>query len=58
MKDVAKLLEVDESTVRRLSDSGELPCWRTPGGHRRFSADEVQKYLAKTYPDLPGITFK
>lgn len=36
-----EILGVNESTVRRWADSGELRCFRTPGGHRRFSEDDL-----------------
>jgi len=35
------------STVKRLADTGHLPCVRTPGGHRRFRLDDVWAYLAE-----------
>ncbi|MEX2374278.1 MAG: helix-turn-helix domain-containing protein [Dehalococcoidia bacterium] len=35
-----EILGVNESTVRRWADSGEIQVFRTPGGHRRF--DEAQ----------------
>ena len=36
-----ELLGVNESTVRRWADSGEIQVFRTPGGHRRFSEAEL-----------------
>ncbi|MSQ42221.1 MAG: helix-turn-helix domain-containing protein [Dehalococcoidia bacterium] len=36
-----EILGVNESTVRRWADSGELRCFRTPGGHRRFAEAEL-----------------
>src|SRR5690606_3048367 len=36
-----EILGVNESTVRRWADSGEIHVFRTPGGHRRFSEDEL-----------------
>lgn len=35
------ILGVNESTVRRWADSGEIRCFRTPGGHRRFAEDDL-----------------
>lgn len=35
--DACRLLGVDQSTLRRWSDSGKVPVFRTPGGHRRYS---------------------
>jgi excisionase family DNA binding protein len=36
-----KMLNVDESTLRRWADSGQVRTFRTPGGHRRFAAGDV-----------------
>lgn len=41
------ILGVHPSTVNRAADAGELPCRRTPGGHRRFRRTDVETY-AKT----------
>jgi excisionase family DNA binding protein len=35
------LLGVNESTVRRWADAGEIQVFRTPGGHRRFAEGEL-----------------
>jgi excisionase family DNA binding protein len=36
-----EILGVNESTVRRWADAGRIGCFRTPGGHRRFSEDDL-----------------
>ena len=36
-----ELLGVNESTVRRWADSGDIQVFRTPGGHRRFAEAEL-----------------
>ncbi len=36
-----QILGVNESTVRRWADSGEIRCFRTPGGHRRFAEGDL-----------------
>jgi excisionase family DNA binding protein len=41
-----RLLGVDESTLRRWSDNGQVRAFRTPGGHRRFAEEDVQALLA------------
>jgi len=46
-RDLAKLLDLNVSTVKRWADGGELPCMRTPGGHRRFCLEDVHGFLAK-----------
>lgn len=40
-----KLLGVDQSTLRRWSDSGRVPVFRTPGGHRRYSEADLKRVL-------------
>jgi excisionase family DNA binding protein len=37
-----KLLNVDESTLRRWADAGKVRTFRTPGGHRRFAEGDVR----------------
>ncbi len=36
-----EILGVNESTVRRWADTGEIRCFRTPGGHRRFAEEDL-----------------
>ncbi len=36
-----EVLGVNESTVRRWADAGQIRCFRTPGGHRRFSERDL-----------------
>jgi excisionase family DNA binding protein len=36
-----RLLNVDESTLRRWADAGQVRTYRTPGGHRRFAEADV-----------------
>jgi len=40
-----KMLGVDQSTLRRWSDAGKVPVFRTPGGHRRYLADDLRALL-------------
>jgi excisionase family DNA binding protein len=42
----ARELGVSLSTVRRWSDLGYLPGYRTPGGQRRFSREQIDGFLA------------
>jgi excisionase family DNA binding protein len=46
-KAVAALLLVDVTTVRRWADAGKLKCFRTPGGHRRFTQSQVSDFIQK-----------
>ncbi len=36
-----RVLNVDESTLRRWADAGQVRTFRTPGGHRRFAEGDV-----------------
>jgi excisionase family DNA binding protein len=41
----AQALGVSLGTVRRWSDMGYLQSYRTPGGQRRFSRDQIEKFV-------------
>jgi excisionase family DNA binding protein len=41
----ARHLGVSISTVRRWSDAGHLHGFRTPGGQRRFSREQLDDFL-------------
>jgi excisionase family DNA binding protein len=43
----AQHLGVSISTVRRWSDSGALPSFRTPGGQRRFNTEQLDAFIAE-----------
>lgn len=52
-RQVASRLDVSEATVKRWSDSGALACERTPGGHRKFRADEVERLALRLHGVAP-----
>jgi len=45
--DVSKMLQVDKSTVKRWTDEGKLKCFRTPGGHRKFRAEDLYQFMSE-----------
>jgi len=56
-----RLLGVDESTLRRWADSGQVHAFRTLGGHRRFAASDIEAVLAggrdgRRYRELGDLT--
>ena len=51
--DIAHMLSVDASTVKRWADSGRLRCYKTVGGHRRFSLLQVREFVVNYH--LEGI---
>ncbi len=46
-KHLAKLLRVNETTIRRWANAGMLKCFRTPGGHRKFTAYQISGFIRK-----------
>jgi excisionase family DNA binding protein len=44
----AEYLGVAQSTIRKWSDTGRLPAFYTPGGHRRFRRSDLDSFLANS----------
>jgi excisionase family DNA binding protein len=45
--EAAQILGVNVSSIKRWTDSGDLACRRTKGGHRRFSLDDLIQFSQK-----------
>lgn len=43
--EVAKILQVNVSTIKRWTEEGKLDCVRTHGGHRRFLMNHLAEFL-------------
>jgi excisionase family DNA binding protein len=43
----AKYLGIAQSTVRVWTDSGRLPVFYTPGGHRRFKEEDLHAFMSR-----------
>jgi excisionase family DNA binding protein len=41
----ARYLGVSLATIRRWADAGHLGCYRTPGGQRRFSREQLDSFV-------------
>jgi excisionase family DNA binding protein len=41
----AKYLGMAQSTIRKWSDTGRLPAFYTPGGHRRYRRNDLDEFL-------------
>ncbi len=55
--DVAMLFQVSERTVSEWARRGRIPSVRTPGGHRRYPAEEIRQLLEDAeehHPDRPA----
>ncbi len=51
IRQAAELLGVHPLTLRNWSEKGAVPCLRTPGGHRRFRPQDLQRMLAAPQED-------
>jgi excisionase family DNA binding protein len=45
LTEASELLGVHSTTLRRWTDSGSIPYFRTPGGHRRFRATDLATWI-------------
>ena len=52
--EAARHLGVSLSTVRRWSDAGHLRGYRTPGGQRRFTVEQLDDFLASLHSGAPS----
>jgi excisionase family DNA binding protein len=41
----AVYLGVSLATIRRWTDAGHVGCYRTPGGQRRFSREQLDEFI-------------
>lgn len=49
----AQALGVSLGTIRRWSDMGYLESYRTPGGQRRFSQEQIDKFVGSLEQQSP-----
>src|SRR5947209_13259272 len=54
-RQVAQLLGVGEATVKRWADAGEIDCFRTPGGHRKFRLRDVTAFVQQRQYEARGV---
>jgi excisionase family DNA binding protein len=47
----ARALGVSLGTIRRWSDMGYLQSYRTPGGQRRFSREQIDQFIGSLQRD-------
>jgi excisionase family DNA binding protein len=52
--DVALLFQVSERTVSEWARRGRVPSVRTPGGHRRYPADQIRRLFTESRHG-PGV---
>ncbi len=49
--EAAKILGVHPLTLRNWAEKGQITCFRTPGGHRRFRRRDLSNFLAQMQQD-------
>jgi len=49
--EAAEIVGVHRDTITRWADEGRLPCWKTPGGQRRFRRSDVEALLSEPEPE-------
>jgi excisionase family DNA binding protein len=52
LTEASKRLNVHPATLREWADRGRIRTFRTPGGHRRFSGEDVDALAAEAAPEL------
>jgi len=53
INEACAMLGVDHSTLRRWSDAGKVPVFRTPGGHRRYAEDDLRALVLGRRAEQP-----
>ncbi len=49
--EAADYIGVSLATIRRWTDAGHIACYRTPGGQRRFSSDQLDEFITSLQGD-------
>src|SRR5262245_27705725 len=49
LTEAADALHLHPTTLRRWADSGQVPVFLTPGGHRRFAASDMRQIAARRH---------
>lgn len=45
----AGYLGISLATIRRWTDAGHISCYRTPGGQRRFSRQQLEEFMSSMH---------
>ena len=55
VSEAAEFLGVSAASLRKWSDQGIVPVYRTPGGQRRFAQEDLEQFLASMRQPGPAI---
>ena len=56
VSEAAEFLGVSAASLRKWSDQGIVPVYRTPGGQRRYSSEDLEQFLASMRQPSPAIS--
>jgi excisionase family DNA binding protein len=54
VSEAATYLGVSAASLRKWSDQGLVPVYRTPGGQRRYSLDDLEEFIASMRQPATG----
>jgi excisionase family DNA binding protein len=54
ISEAATYLGVSAASLRKWSDQGLVPVYRTPGGQRRYSLEDLEGFVASMRQPTPG----
>ena len=55
-REVADLLAVTDTTIKRWTNNGQLKCVKTLGGHRKYLLSEVENFAKVNNIPISGVT--
>lgn len=56
VSEAAEFLGVSAASLRKWSDQGIVPVYRTPGGQRRYAPADLEEFLASMrQPSQPSV---
>jgi excisionase family DNA binding protein len=56
VSEAAEFLGVSAASLRKWSDQGIVPVYRTPGGQRRYAPQDLEEFLASMrQPAQPSV---
>jgi excisionase family DNA binding protein len=58
VREAARIIGVSQPTLRKWTDDGRIPAFKTPGGHRRYLRSEVQEFQASREEERLGDPWK
>jgi excisionase family DNA binding protein len=55
VSEAAEFLGVSAASLRKWSDQGIVPVYRTPGGQRRYASEDLDQFLASMRQPSPAV---